>query len=164
MFQIHFMSTKLLFPHAYKRVGWVILVPSTIAGLLLTYYGFEAKILKATVPAFFYDELLGTQYFFKLVRTDITVTCIGLLFIVGSILVGFSKEKREDEYIANLRLTSLLWAVYVNYGLLFIAFLFIYGTNFFNVMVYNMFTTLIIFIMRFNYLLYRNTQSSADEK
>ena len=97
------MSTKLLFPHSYKRVGWIILVPSIIAGLLLTYYGFEAQILKATVPAFFYDELLGTQYFFKLVRTDITVTCIGLLFIVGSIVVGFSKEKREDEYIANLR-------------------------------------------------------------
>ena len=157
------MATKLLFPHTYKRIGWVILVPS-ITGLLLTYYGFEAKILKATVPAFFYDELLGTQYFFKWVNTDITVTCIGLLFILGSILVGFSKEKREDEYIANLRLTSLLWAVYVNYGLLFLAFLFIYGTNFFNVMVYNMFTTLIIFIMRFNYLLYRNTQSSANEK
>jgi hypothetical protein len=79
-------------------------------------------------------------------------------------MVGFSKEKNEDEFIANLRLSSLLWAVLVNYGLLLLAFVFVYGFPFLNVMVYNMFTVLIIFIARFNYILHRNSNYKPDEK
>ncbi len=79
-------------------------------------------------------------------------------------MVSFSKEKREDEFIANLRLSSLLWSVWVHFVLLLLAFLFIWGFSFLNVMVYNMFTILIIFIIRFNYLLYRGTKSMADDK
>ena len=73
-------------------------------------------------------------------------------------------EKNEDEYIAGLRLSSLLWAVCVSYLLLLIAFVLVYGTPFLNVMVYNMFTVLIIFIIRFNYLLHKNSKIVPDEK
>jgi hypothetical protein len=58
----------------------------------------------------------------------------------------------------------LLWAVFVNYILLLLSFIFIYGTRFFNVMLYNMFTVLIIFIARFNYVLYKNSKSLKNEK
>jgi hypothetical protein len=87
-----------------------------------------------------------------------------VLFLGGAMLVAFSKEKTEDEFIVNIRLTSLLWALLVNNILLLIAFVFIYGTTFFSVMVYNMFTVLIIFILRFNYLLYKNSKTVIDEK
>jgi hypothetical protein len=33
-----------------------------------------------------------------------------------------------------------------------------------NVMLYNMFTVIILFIVRFNYVLYRHTKSISDEK
>jgi len=78
--------------------------------------------------------------------------------------VSFSKEKNEDEFIAEIRLSSLLWAVCVSYTLLLVAFLFVYGSPFFEVMIYNMFTVLIIFIVRFNYILYKNTRTVSDEK
>ena len=99
-----------------------------------------------------------------MITTDVTNTLVGLLFIVGGMMVSFSKEKREDEFIANLRLTSLMWSVWVNYALLLLSLIFVWGLAFFNVMVYNMFTILIIFIIRFNYLLYRSTKSMADDK
>jgi hypothetical protein len=79
-------------------------------------------------------------------------------------MVGFSKEKNEDEYIANLRLSSLMWAVWVNYALLLLSFIFVYGMGFLHVMIYNMFTVLIIFIGRFNLILFKNKMISADEK
>ena len=79
-------------------------------------------------------------------------------------LVGFSKEKNEDEFISEIRLSSLLWAVWVSYMLLLIAFLLIYGSPFLEVMVYNMFTILIIFIVRFNFILYKNAKTVQDEK
>ena len=89
---------------------------------------------------------------------------VNVLFIIGAMLVSFSKEKNEDEYIAGLRLSSLLWAVFVSYVLLLAAFLLVYGSPFLDVMVYNMFTILIIFITRFNYLMYKNSKTATDEK
>src|SRR4030095_15139463 len=124
--------------------------------------GFEARWLPAKVFAIFNEEILGERQFFTLIKTDITNTAVGVAFIVGAMFVGFSREKKEDEYISNLRLSSLLWAVYVSYFLLLLAFLFVYGTVFFTVMVYNMFTVLIIFIVRFNYILYKNSKPVSD--
>jgi hypothetical protein len=87
-----------------------------------------------------------------------------VLFIAGGLMIGFSKEKREDEFIVKLRLSSLLWAVWVNYALLFLAFVFIYGTAFLTILYYNTITVLIIFIIRFNYMLYRYSKTAIDEK
>jgi hypothetical protein len=89
---------------------------------------------------------------------------VGVVFIVGALFVGFSREKKEDEFIANLRLSSLMWAVWVNYILLLLAFIFIYGMGFLHVMIYNMFTVILIFIGRFNFILFKNKMSNTDEK
>jgi hypothetical protein len=155
------MLYKLL-PHKYKKVGWIILIPATILGIILMFKGFESMSLNAKVFAIYNNEIFGKSQSFSFIHTNITNTIVGILFIVGALLVGFSKEKNEDEFITNLRLSSLLWAVFVNYILLLIAFAFIYGTVFLSVMVYNMFTVLIIFIVRFNYVLYRNSKSVSE--
>ncbi len=158
------MKHKLLLPNKFKIIGWCILIPSIILGIILSFTGFEANWTSAKVFAIFNDEIFGKSQFFSFIKTDITNTAVGILFIIGAIFVGFSKEKKEDEFITKLRLSSLLWAVWVSYLLLFLAFLFVYGTAFLNVMIYNMFTILIIFIVRFNYILYKNSKTVADEK
>lgn len=155
---------KLLLPNRYKRIGWFILIPATILGLIMAIGGFDDISLQAKVFAISYTELFSKGHYFKIIQTDISNTIVGCLFIIGAILVGFSREKDEDEFIANLRLSSLLWAVLVNYVLLFLAFIFIYGTSFWAVMVYNMFTVLIIFITRFNFVLYKSKRRIRDEK
>lgn len=158
------MSSKLLLPNRYKKIGWFILVPATIAGLVLRYYDFDADWMHARVFAFASDGFPGKATYFGFLDTNITNTVIGSLFIIGAMLVSFSKEKNEDEFIAELRLSSLLWAVCVSYLLLLAAFLFVYGVSFLDVMVYNMFTVLIIFIVRFNFILYKNAKTVPDEK
>ncbi len=158
------MSNKLLLPNKFKLIGWCILVPATILGIILTITGFEANWLNAKVFAIFNDVVFGDSQSFTFIKTNVTNTAVGILFIIGAMFVGFSKEKREDEFIAKLRLSSLLWAVWVNYVLLFFAFLFVYGTSFLTVMIYNMFTVLLIFIVRFNYILKKNSKVIVDEK
>ena len=158
------MSTKLLFPNSYKKFGWIILIPAAIAGLVLRYMDFDANWMHAKVFAIASDGFMQHSKYFGLIDTNITNTVVGSLFIIGAMLVSFSKEKNEDEFIAELRLSSLLWAVCVSYLLLLVAFLFVYGTPFLDVMIYNMFTVLIIFIVRFNYILYRNAKTVPDEK
>ena len=165
------MKQTLLLPNRFKMIGWFILIPATTAGIFLMATEYEANLLTTKVFAIFNDDLffgnnesIGASKNFTVITTDVTNTLVGLLFIVGGIMVSFSKEKREDEFIANLRLTSLMWSVWVNYALLLLSLIFVWGLAFFNVMVYNMFTILIIFIIRFNYLLYRSTKSMADDK
>jgi hypothetical protein len=165
------MTHRLLLPNRFKTIGWFILVPALIAGIILTTIGYEADWLDAKVLTLFYDEIsiiqddIIVKYGpFGLVEANITNTVVGILFLLGALMVAFSKEKREDEFISNLRLSSLLWSVWVNYILLLFAFLLVYGMAFFHIMVYNMFTILIIFIIRFNYILYRSTKAMADDK
>jgi hypothetical protein len=158
------MSGQLLLPNRYKLIGWCLLIPAIILALVLHFGGLDAFPVKASVFAIFNHEIFGKSQSFAFIETDITNTLVGVLFIAGAMFVGFSKEKQEDEFIAKLRLSSLLWAVWVNYILLFLSFAFVYGTAFLTVMVYNMFTVMIIFIVRFNYILYRNSKPVSDEK
>lgn len=158
------MSHKLLLPNKYKLIGWFLLIPSTILGLYLSFNNFNGFDITVKTFSLFSDELFGKTKFLTFVQADLTNTIVGVLFIIGALMVSFSKEKNEDEFIANLRLSSLLWAVLVNYFLLLIGFLFIYDLAFINVMTYNMFTVLIIFIIRFNYILYKNNKLVSDEK
>lgn len=158
------MFTPKLLPNQYKILGWFVLIPATICGIILATLGFDAKWMPARVFAIWNEELFTKDQLFAFITTDISNTIIGTVFIVGGMLVAFSREKQEDEFIAKLRLSSWMWAVLVNYILLILAFIFVYGMPFMNVMIYNMFTILILFIIRFNYLIYRTSKALADEK
>lgn len=164
MIKFIIMTKALLLPHRFKKIGWFILVPATILGIILAIGDFDLEWISAKVFAIFTDEIIGGRKLFSFINTNITNTVVGVLFLVGAMLTAFSREKQEDEYIEKLRLSSLLWAVWVNYLLLLLAFIFVYGFSFLNVMIYNMFTILIIFIIRFNYILYLNRKGAADEK
>lgn len=159
------MLKQILLPNRFKLLGWILLIPSAIVGFLLMLSDLESKLkINSKVFALYNDEFMGSGRHTGIISTNITNTLVGVCFILGAMMVGFSKEKKEDEYVANLRLSSLMWAVWVNYVLLLLSFIFIYGMGFFHVMIYNMFTVLIIFIGRFNIILLKNKMISTDEK
>lgn len=157
------MKKIFLLPHRFKLPGLLIMIPATVIGLMIMFNEFQISALDTHVFAM-YAQDLGADRYFTMVPDNITNELIGLLFIIGALMLGFSKEKTEDEYIASVRLSSLLWAVYVNYALLIICFLFVYGISFLQVITFNIFTVLIIFIARFNFIIYRNKKRFADEK
>ena len=158
------MKMKYLFPSKYKRIGWVLLVPSAILGFIALLMNYEPAFLDFKVPAIFVDEILGKKKYFGIVETNLLNEILGVLIIVGSLLVAFSKEKSEDEYISKIRLESLVWAVYFNYGILLISFLFIFDMSFLWVMLLNMFTLLIFFIIRFNWQISKLSKASLNEE
>jgi hypothetical protein len=153
------METRFLLPNKLKLPGWIILIPSGILGVLAIFFHLEWNFLEMKVftiysdgAAFFYSS---RPVVFGFDDVNLTATVFGIFFLIGSVMVAFSKEKHEDEFIAKIRLESLLWATYINYAILFLCFLFFYGFGFLYVMILNMFTILILFIIRFNYVLYR---------
>ena len=145
------MKLNYLFPNNYKKIGWLILIPSAIIGLITLILELEPNSLNFNVPTIFIDELLGDKHFFGIVNDNILNEILGTLIVLSSLLVAFSTEVSEDEYISKIRLESLVWAVYFNYAILLISFVFIFDLAFLWVMIFNMFTILLFFIIRFNW-------------
>ena len=159
------MKLNFLFPNKFKRIGWLTLIPSVIIGLLILIYEYEPSFLDFNVPAIFVDELFSVnRKTFRMVANNILNEILGVLIIISTFLVAFSKEKSEDEYISKIRFESLAWAVYFNYAILILTLLFIYDFAFLWVMVFNMFTVLLFFIVRFNWQISKLKKSASYEE
>jgi len=160
------METRFLLPNRCKLIGWILLIPSAVLGYYVVFYEFKLKFLEMKVfvlnsggPAPWDPQgKLGFE------SHNLTATITGILFLAGALMVALAREKNEDEFISGKRLESLLWATFINYIILFFCFLFFYDFGFVYVMILNMFTILILFIVRFNYVLFRSSKSLKYEK
>lgn len=106
------MKLNYLFPSKYKKIGWIIFIPTLIFGLFTIIFEYEPEIMDTKVFAIFIDEFLKENRFLGMLDNNILNEILGILMIIGSILVAFSKEKDEDEFISKIRLESLVCAVY----------------------------------------------------
>lgn len=157
------MKSRLLFPHRFKLIGWLLAIPGFMLGYLVVYNDYK-------IPGFGL-QLRATSQLFLPAYENFTNELALTLVVAGLIFIAFSKQKIEDELTANIRLNALYWAILVNY-LLYALFLsavvainefdmralangidaFLGGYTF---MTYNLFTPLVIFATRFYYLLYK---------
>ncbi|WP_186738489.1 hypothetical protein [Spirosoma utsteinense] len=152
------MKTKWLFPHHYRLIGWLIFVPSALLGLAAFYEEFDLfDSLGSVSPG---SHMFKSDDFFASLFSNANFTdelaAVGV--IAGLLFIAFSREKVEDEMIGQLQLEALQWSVYVNYLVLAIAIVAVYDGAFFNVMIYNMFTVLLVFIGWFRWLIFRSNQ------
>lgn len=156
------MKTNYLFPNKYKLIGWIILIPILIIGIV--FWGKEPDFLDFKIFTLFNDTIFSSEDSRWFSKNNLFDEIIGILLIVSSMLVAFSKEKKEDEFITNLRLKSLTRAVYINYGILLFSMFTVFGLGFFFVAVFNIFTFLLIFISIFNFNLWKFKKSAKDEE
>ena len=76
---------------------------------------------------------------------------LALFGFMGSLLmIAFSKERHETDAVMQLRLRSFIRAVQINSVILLICTAFTYSFLFVEVLVLNLFSTLIIFILIFH--------------
>lgn len=156
------MKTNLLFPYKSKRIGLLLFLIGVV--LTILFYNNSPDILEINVLALVEGKLFGDTEYFSVIKNNVTDEIIGILLLVGLVLFGFSKEKFEDEHINSLRLNALIWAVYFNFLILLISFFTIYGMSFFVFMQINLFSVLLIFILRFRYLLWKSNKSLLNEE
>lgn len=149
------MNNKILIAHRWKTLGWFLAIPAFIGGLIFMAVD-AGEHLVVTLPDWMHHVIWADNGFFssngptKLALLD-ELICLALL--LGLLLLAFSREKVEDEWIQQVRLESFQWAILVNTLLLMLFVVFTHGFPFLNVMVYNMFTPLLIFVGRYYYVL-----------
>ncbi len=156
------MISKFLFPSKFKTPGLILLISGLVLGIPNVFFGFEPSFLDISTFCLYGGNgfLSGSNVFCSFIETNVYNEIISVAIIVGGLLYGCSKEKEEDEFISKLRLDSLLIATYMNYGLLILTIIFIYGMPFFTVIVFNMFTLLFFFTIRFKYVLHQHQKTA----
>ena len=158
------MKTNYLLPNQFKKIGWLLFIPGIALGIFFLINQSELEFLNVTVFSIAEQPIFENAKFFKFTENNILDELIGLLLITGAIFIAFSKERSEDEFISKLRLESLVWATYINYAILILAMVFVYDMAFFWVLVFNMFTLLIFFIIRFNWAVHKSKNQIRDEE
>ena len=164
------MNTNLLLPFKFRKLGWIIFIPSFILGILVLFLNVEFDWLGSKVFTIYAGSGLkilndtDTGQMFSFIPGNYTQTLVGILCLVSLMMIAFSKEKNEDEFIWRTRMDSLLWATYINYFILIFCFLFFFDFEFLYIMIFNMFTILLFFIFRFNYILYKESKTMPYEK
>ena len=147
-----------LFPNRYKTLsGWVFYISLIIGSALWITDAFD-HYLVISVP-----DLFGTDSLFDggsgWMKNGILDELFTVLIIISGLIHSFSKEKTEDELISKLRLDSLIWSLYINYGLVILATLLIYDIMYFNVLIFNLFTIILFFNLRLRFNLHKHYTS-----
>ena len=128
----------ILFPHSFQKWGWCVLAVGIAFGIYTMVWDYGTSCLVNNIA--------------------IIATVLGALFVTCS------REKIEDEMVRQLRLNSLLVALYINYAVLILCSLFVYSLDFLYVMMYNMFTILFIFMIVFRYRMWCLNKEVKDEE
>lgn len=136
------MMKNLLFPTEFQTMGWALLVPAIILGILI-YCG--AISYAGTIETILNDAVI-----------------IGIT--VGSIFIVCSKEKQEDEMIRSIRLASLLNALYIYAIILIASVLLINGPAFIEFMMVNLVLMPFMYVVVFHLEIHRYNKMSEDEE
>jgi hypothetical protein len=148
------MKHKLLISNRFKVIGLLLSLPSLALGIAVRFFHFSFEFLIFPV---------SPKGLFENSQQDWTDELALSGLIVGLLFIAFAREKQEDEFISRIRMESLQWAVLINYILLVLATWLIYDVAFIDVMMYNMLTVLIIFILRFHIVLWRYNYSAIHQ-
>jgi hypothetical protein len=151
------MKQIKLLPYRFKQIGYMLLVPFLALGIAYMFLEFTIPWLEVRnmTPRLFVDSMEFSA------TNNLTDELAAVGVIMSLSFIAFSRERVEDEAIQFFRLEALQWAVYANYIVLVACILLVYGIHFFSVITYNMFTVLIIFILRFRYVLFRYNQAAV---
>lgn len=164
------MKKSYLFPTYFKKIGWIIISPVLLYILISIIFGLKWDS-NFNMPAIYYGGDIGSLFaksnnsgFFKIAETSFETTILPILIVIGLSFIAFSKNKNEDEYISKIREQSLVWSMIVGYFIFILFTLFLYGTAYISVVVYDIYIFLILFVCKFNFELYRLKKSLKNEE
>jgi hypothetical protein len=139
------MKNKFLFATKWQKYALLSLVIGM--GLGIAYLNNSIiPILQKNEQASGLGALLARSNY----QGDLALT----LMLVGLFIIGFTKHKEEDEYIDFLRYQALLKTALFQTATIIIGTWVYGGISFLNIMLLNLFSFLVLFILNFRLSLY----------
>jgi hypothetical protein len=141
------MMEMILLPYRWKYVGWMLLTVGIIlAGIYLT----NEFTLRMPVFAVF-SSFMETRMFVTF-KTNVADDIILLLLVTGFGMSIGSRERVESEKMDLARGKAFTKAFLWNTLLLLFCILFVYGGGFLGVLIFNLFSFSILYLVFFNLL------------
>lgn len=165
------MKKSYLFPTYFKKIGWIITL-SVLLYIIISIIFDVNWDFNFYMPAIYAEMDLSSLFgntpketeFFTIAKTSFETTLLPIIIVIGLSFIAFSKNKNEDEYISKIREQSLVWSMIVGYFIFILFTLFLYGTVYITVVVYDIYIFLILFVCKFNFELYRLKKSLKNEE
>ncbi len=157
------MKPIKLLPHKMQLLGWLLFILG-IFYLIMLSINEDFLSIKVHVFKIFSENLNDPLQFFTISEQNLNYTIMSLLIVIGGLLISFSKEKFEDEFIQNIRLKSFQLAVLFNYIVVLFALLFIYDFSYIYFLILNLFTLLFVYIPTFKINLFKARKMYNDEE
>jgi hypothetical protein len=159
------MKSNFLLPSGFRKAGWCMFFPGVILGVLYLLGEYPACLELGGTNAFaLFDGFSDTNMFTVTFNDSWTEEFIIILLALALLFIGFSREKDEDECIANIRMNALVWAMTVNTALLIASTLLIFGLPYLTFMSIYMFSLMVLFIAKYQWLIYRFRKNSNNDE
>jgi len=150
------MKSRLL-PYFWKLAGLLLTLAGTILAVLYLWLDLRIKLPVFAVFSSFLETKMLVSF-----RTNITDELVMILLIAGTSLLVFSQEKNEGEHLPALRFRAMAKALISNTILLLFSVVFVYGSGFLGILVINLISLQLFYLMYF-YLLKRKKQISENK-
>ncbi|MBW6492614.1 MAG: hypothetical protein K0B15_15620 [Lentimicrobium sp.] len=134
----------LLLSYRWKLPGILLSFCGAILAVLFSWFDFRLKIPVFAIYSAFFEKKMFVTF-----QTNFADELIILTLLTGLTLITFSKEKNEPEGLDLIRLKAMLRAVMANTALLLFSVLFIYGSGFIAVLVINIFSFFVFYLIFF---------------
>jgi len=138
---------NLLLPYYFKLIGVFLLV--TGIALAIFYIWFDFRF---TIPVFaVYSVFLETKIF-ETFRTNFADELTLLFLICGLGMIVFSKQKTEFAELDLIRFKALSLAVITNTVFLLLSVIFVYGSGFMGILVFNVISLFVFYLILFFFI------------
>ena len=149
-----------LLSHKYKSIGWPLFVIFFSIGIFQFFSNWEPEFLDVNVISLFpsdfnFSSEKGGGNIITLEKNNIADEICAFFMLIGALLLMFSKEKDEDEFVMRIRLNSIMTAVFINALIILFSVVFLYDFMFFYIMTLNLFSVFLIYIIRFEWVLHK---------
>ncbi|MCB9046179.1 MAG: hypothetical protein H6550_08560 [Chitinophagales bacterium] len=151
------MMNRLLLPHWFRKTGLALLPFAIVLMILAFFYEYD-------LPFLAYNTCHSTKDFLDTSNHNLTDELAVVSLFACLFFLAFSKEKHEDEYLNEVRLKALQISVYINYIVLAVATVTVYGLSYMYVLYGNLFTILVIFILVYYYRVHIKGRLAREEQ
>ncbi len=147
------MKKNYLLPHRYMKIGLFMLVPFIIMACI-DFLGMAPSI-EISFP-YIYNDLFTSNSWFSIANGEDVFMEIWMLGVFSSLIfIALSKEKVEDEMIMQIRFQSMLFSLRCTAAIFIFETIFIFGFAYVYCLGALFYIFLIVFILRFRYVLHK---------
>ena len=133
--------------YKWRYPGWALIIVGVIFTVL--YVNFDFRL---SLPIFAVFSYFSEMKFMVTYTTNVTDEIMMLCLLIGFFLLVFSKDRNVLPEFENLRGKALYKALFNNSIIMFVSILFIYGQGFFIIMVLNLYSVFILYLIFYSRL------------